>query len=242
MLIIETENYKELSKRAAEILIYEINKKPSSVIGFATGGTPLGLYKNLVRSYKNKSVDFSKIISFNLDEYYPIKKESRDSYFYYMYKNLFDLININKKNINFLNGETKEYKKECKSFEKKINKNPIDIQIIGVGVNGHVAFNEPGTSINSKTRLINLTPETIEINSRFFKKRKENVPKKALTMGIRTIMKSKKIILLASGKNKAKAIKRLIDGPIGKDYPISYFKKHKNLIVIIDKEAGRLLK
>jgi glucosamine-6-phosphate deaminase len=242
MLIVQTKDYNEMSKRACEIIIDEMNRKPDIVLGFATGSTPEGLYKNLIVEYKKKKVDFSKAISFNLDEYYPIKKESKDSYFYYMHRKLFDSININKKNIHILNGEEKNWKKECQEYEEKIRKTPIDIQIIGVGVNGHVAFNEPGSNKNSKTRLVELTPETIDINSRFFKKNKEAVPRNALSMGISTIMSAKKIILLANGKNKANAIKRLIKGPIGKDCPISYFKDHKNLIVIIDNEAWSLLK
>ncbi|MFH1327195.1 MAG: glucosamine-6-phosphate deaminase [archaeon] len=238
MLVIETKNYKEMSKVACIFLIKEILKKPNIVLGFATGSTPLGLYKCLVKEYKKKGVNFSKVKSFNLDEYYPIKKIDKNSYYYYMFRNLFSKVNFEKSNINFLNGETKDAKKECLNYEKKIKKNPIDIQILGVGVNSHIAFDEPGSSFESKTRLVKLTKSTLKQNSKFFKNKKE-IPKKALTMGIKTILRSKKILLLASGKQKAEAISHLLEGKVDKKYPISILKKHKNLIVIVDKEALR---
>jgi glucosamine-6-phosphate deaminase len=236
MKIIKTKNYNELSKTACEILIKEIEKKPNLVIGFATGKTPLGLYKELVKEYKNKKIDFSRIKTFNLDEYYPIKITDKNSYHYYMFKNLFNKINIKKSNINFLNGETKNPKKECLNYEQKIKRNPIDIQILGVGVNGHIGFDEPGSNFNSKTRLIDLSSSTLKRNSRFFNK-KSQMPRKALTMGINTIMNSKKIILLASGKEKKQAIKHLIRGKIDEKWPVSILKNHKNLIAILDKSV-----
>ena len=222
MKIIKTRDYKEMSEKSKKIVIKEIKKKPNLIIAFATGKTPVGLYKELVRQYKKGKVDFSKIKAFNLDEYYPIKKTDKKSYFYYMYKNLFDKINIRKENINLLNGESKNPTAECKNYEKKI-RNKIDLMILGVGVNGHIAFNEPGSLINSKTRLVKL----------------EN-GKKALTIGISTIMKSKKIILLASGKKKARAIKFLTKCKPDSCCPVSFLKKHKNLSVIIDKKVGSL--
>ncbi len=240
MLIIETKDYKKLSKVACDILVKEISKKSSITIGFATGRTQVGLYKELVNLYKKRKVNFSKVKSFNLDEYYPIKKKDKRSFYYYMVQNLFSKVNINKKNINFLNGETKNPKKECLDYEKKIKRDPIDIQILGVGVNGHIAFDEPSSKSNSKTRLVNLTESTMKTN--FGTRNEKDIPKKALTMGIKTIMKSKKIILLASGKEKAKVIRHLIMGKINRKYPVSILKKHKNVIVIIDKRAASLLK
>jgi len=240
MNVIITKNYNELSKKAAEILVEDISKKPNTTIGLATGKTPLGLYKQLMKLYNNKKINFSKVISFNLDEYYPIKKQNKNSYSYYLFKNLFNHINIKKSNINLLNGGTKNPEKECRDYENKIKKNPIDILILGAGINGHIGFNEPGSSYNSKTRLVDLTPETIKINSKFFKEAK--IPKKALTMGVKTIMSSEKIILLASGKDKAKPIKHLINKNPNSRFPVTYLKKHKNLTVIIDKKAAYLLK
>jgi glucosamine-6-phosphate deaminase len=241
MLIIITPNYNELSKRAADIVINEILKKSNLILGLPTGETPVGMYNLLVKFHKNKKLDFSKITCFNLDEYYPIKKTNKNSYYSFMQNNFFSHVNVKKSNINILDSESKNPEKDCILYEKKIKKNPIDLQILGVGINGHIGFNEPGSVLNSKTRVINLTENTIKRNSRFFKNKNE-VPKSALTMGISTIMSAKKLILLANGKNKAKAIRRLVNGPINKDCPVSFLKKHKNLIVIIDKEAGSLLK
>jgi len=228
MKLIKTKNYQQLSKKAAQLIINQIQNKPTSTIGFATGKTPLGLYKRLVKANKKKQIDFSKIKTFNLDEFYPIKKTNKKSFYYQMHKNLFNKINIKKSNINLLNPETKNWKKECQAYENKIKKNPIDLQILGIGINGHIAFNELGSLKTSKTRLVNL-------------KHKSYKPK-ALTIGISTILKSKKLLLLASGKNKAKAIKCMLKGKINKECPASYLRQHKNLIIIIDRKAGRLLK
>jgi len=225
MKIIEARNYKELSKIASEIIIDEILEKPNLVMGFATGETPKKTYKNLIKAYKKKKVDFSKIKTFNLDEFYPIKENDLKSYRKYMLVKLFNKINVDEKNIHLLNGSTKNPEKECLEYEKKINKKPIDLQILGVGENGHIGFNEPGSSRNSKTRLVNLTHRK----------------GKALTIGISTIMKAKKIILLASGKKKAKAIQALIEGKQGNKFPVSFLKEHKNLIVVVDRKAGSLI-
>ena len=232
MNIIKVKDYNELSERASEIIINEILKKPNITIGFATGKTPLGIYMDLVREYKKGKVDFSKIKTFNLDEYYPLKNNDKKSYRHYMFKNLFDKINVKKENINLLNGNSNNFKKECEDYENKIKRNPIDLQILGIGVNGHIGFNEPGSIIGSKTRLVNLAPETISRNK---------YKKEALTVGISTIIKSKKIILLASGKEKARAILGLVKGKKNKNIPASFLRKNKNLIVIIDREAGSLL-
>jgi glucosamine-6-phosphate deaminase len=225
MKLIRVKDYEELSRKAAEIVINQIKLKPNSTIGFATGKTPLGLYKNLVNAYKKKKVDFSKIKAFSLDEFYPIKRTSKKSYSYYLFSKLFNKINVKKENINLLNGEAKNFKKECKEYEEKIRKNPIDLQVLGIGENGHIGFNEPRGDYNSKTRLVELT----------------HIRGKGLTIGIFTIMKSKKIILLASGRKKAKAILSLIKGKIDKNCPASFLRKHKNFIVIIDEKAGSLL-
>jgi len=232
MRIIKTKNYNELSDKASKIIINEILRKPNIVIGFATGKTPLGTYKNLVKEYKKGNVDFSRIKTFNLDEYYSLKKNDKKSYHYYMFKNLFDSINVRKENINLLDGTSKNFKKECKDYEYKIKRNPINIQILGIGTNGHIGFNEPGSNFNSKTRLVDLAPETLKENKYL---------KKALTIGISTIIKSKKIILLAFGKKKAKAVLGLVKGKIDKNLPASFLRKNKNLLVIIDREAGSLL-
>lgn len=230
MKLIKVKDYEQMSAKATEIIIKDIKKKPNLVLGFATGKTSAGLYKNLIAGYKKRKLDFSRIMAFSLDEYYPIKKSNKKSFYYYMHKNLFNKINIKKENINLLNPETKNPGGECFDYENKIKKNKIDIQILGVGVNGHIGFNEPGSLKQSKTRLVELNKETIKIN-------KINKTK-ALTIGISTIMKARKIILIVSGKKKAEAIKHLIKNKENKNWPVTYLKKHKNLIVIVDKEAG----
>jgi len=219
MKLIKTKNYNEMSEKASEIVINDILKKPNLTIAFATGKTPIGLYKNLVKVHQKNKINFSKIKAFNLDEYYPISKKNKDSSSYYLHKKLFDKINIPKKNITLLSGESKNWQRECSNYEKKLNKSKVDLMILGVGVNGHVAFNEPNSEIESKTRLVEL-------------KHKE-VRKKALTIGISTILSAKKIILIASGKKKAKAIKYLTKSNPNKCCPVSFLKKHKNLTVII---------
>ena len=249
-----------MSEKAADIIIKQIKNKPNSVVGFATGKTPLKLYSILAKS----KLDFSIVKTFNLDEYYPIKREDRNSFYYFMHKNLFNKINIKETNTHILNGKAKNPKKECENYEKMIKKKPIDLQILGLGVNGHIAFNEPGAEKTSKTRLVELSQETIKINKlpkisatgnfSLFKsatascgvlnpdlKINKTKSTKALTMGIATLMAAKKIILLASGKNKAEAIKHLIEGKKDKNWPVSFLKGHKNLIVIIDEDAARLL-
>ena len=232
MKIIKVKNYAEMSEKVAEIVIKEIKKKPNLVLGFATGKTTLGMYGELVKAYLEKKVNFSWTTSFNLDEYYPINGKNKKSFYYYMHKNLFNKINIKKENINFLNGEAKNPGGECWDYEIKIKENPIDLQVLGVGVNGHIGFDEPGSKLNSVTRVVELTKETKKIN-------KTN--KKAVTMGISTILKAEKIILLASGKNKAKAIHNLVKGKVNEKWPVSYLRNHKNIIVIVDKGAGRLI-
>lgn len=234
MKIIRAKNYNELSEKAAKIIIKKIRKKPTLTLGLASGKSTKELYKILTK----EKLDLSKIKTFNLDEYYPIKKTDKRSFNYFMFKNLFNKTNVDKSNINFLDPETKNVKKECENYEKKIKRNPIDIQILGVGTNGHIAFNEPGSSPNSKTRLVHLSKETIQSNYKPFKSQ-NRMPKKALTVGIKTILSSKEIILLASGRKKAQAIESLLKG--NKTSPVSFLKNHKNLTLIIDKKAGSLV-
>jgi len=240
MKVIIKKNYEEVSKEATNIIINEINLNPAETVGFATGSTPLGIYKNLIKAYQDKKVDFSKITSFNLDEYYPITKEDSQSYYRFMHDNLFNHINIQKENINILNGLAKDPEKECEKYEEKLKVNRPSIQILGIGSNGHIAFNEPGSSFLSKTRKITLTEKTRKDNARFFEN-PEDVPKFALTMGLSTIFESKKIILLATGEGKAEAIKKLLEEEISSSCPASILRKHKNTIVIIDESAAKLL-
>lgn len=235
-----TENYNSMSEKAASIIIKQIESKPKSVICFATGTTPLETYKLLINAYKNKKVDFSKVVSFNLDEYYPIQKKDKNSYFYYMHKNLFDHINISDENINILNGDCQDPELECLNHAKKIKKHPFDLVILGIGSNGHIGFNEPGSSFEKRIGIVNLTSNTIKDNARFFSSSSQ-VPKQALSLGIKTIMSGKKILVIASGKKKTNAVKDMVKGKINEKCPASILKKHKNCVLILDKDAASQL-
>lgn len=237
MKIIITENYDKMSKIANKIIEQIISKKPKSTIGFATGTTPLRLYDLMAKS----SVDYSKITTFNLDEYIGLSKENEQSYFYFMKSNLFDKIGIKTEQINFANGDIKDYKKECERYSNLLNNHQRDVQILGIGSNGHIAFNEPKTPFNSITHIVKLTKNTIKDNSRLFDN-KNDVPKYAITMGLKEIMQSKKIILLANGENKAKAVFDMSYGPISIKVPASILQLHPDCTVIIDKNAGSLIK
>lgn len=235
MRIIVCDNYDEISLKAAKLVASQVTLKPDSVLGFATGSTPIGLYKKLIEMYNNKEIDFSKVTGFNLDEYYPISPENPQSYHYFMKTNLFDHININKSFIP--DGETKDPKKSCDEYEDMISSyGGIDLQILGIGQNGHIGFNEPDDNLNTSTHLTKLTESTISANSRFFDDIKD-VPTHAITMGISTILKSKKIVLLASGKNKHAAVKELLTENINTNLPATMLKVHPDVVLIVDKEA-----
>ena len=242
MRIIIANNYQGLSRQAAEIIKKQIVKKPDSVLGLATGSTPVGLYKELIELYKKEKLDFSRIVTFNLDEYIGLGPNHPQSYNFFMRNNLFQWININPKNIFIPDGTAKDTKKYCQWYEKKIEtKGGIDLQVLGIGRNGHVGFNEPRAEFVSTTREVSLDDMTVQDNARFFKDASE-VPRKAITMGIATIMKAKQILLLVSGADKASIIYQALKGPITEKVPASILQKHRALTVILDKGAGRLFK
>ncbi|APH20433.1 glucosamine-6-phosphate deaminase [Clostridium botulinum] len=241
MRIIVVDNYEEMSKKAAAMIASQVILKPDSVLGLATGDTPIGMYKEIINIYKNQKMDFSKVRTFNLDEYYGLNREDPQSYYYYMMNNLFNHVNIDENNINIPNGMADDIEIECKEYERKIAKaGGIDLQILGIGVNGHIGFNEPDTSFEAETHLVNLNEKTIESNSRFFSS-KDQVPTKAISMGIRTIMHSKKIILLACGSVKSNAIFKAINDKITPNIPASILQLHKDVVVIVDKKAASKL-
>ena len=237
MKIIICDNYSEMSKTAAKIVADQVNANPESILGLATGSTPIGMYSELADMNKSGKVDFAKVKSFNLDEYYPIADDNPQSYHYFMNENLFSKINIDKKNTHLLDGMCKDTDAECNRFEKMIEESGgIDLQILGIGQNGHIGFNEPSDVLSSRTHLTDLTENTIEANARFFDNISE-VPTKALTMGIGTILCAKKIILLANGKNKHDAVSKLLNSNISTDNPASMLKVHPDVTLICDKEA-----
>lgn len=235
MRTILCKNYEEMSKQAAKIVSSQIILKPESVIGFATGSTPVGLYQNLIKMYKDGELDFSGVTGFNLDEYYPIEKDNSQSYDYFMRENLFKFINM--KETFIPNGSAENPEEECRNYDKKIDEyGGIDLQILGIGQNGHIGFNEPEENLNMNTHITALTENTIKANSRFFESI-DDVPTHALTMGIASIMKSRKIILMASGKDKHNVIKELLTENITTNIPATLLKVHKDVILIADEEA-----
>ncbi|BEP29074.1 glucosamine-6-phosphate deaminase [Helicovermis profundi] len=241
MRIIITENYEEMSFKATQILASQVILKPNSVLGLATGSTPEGMYKGLIKYYREKLIDFSLITTINLDEYYGIKAENEQSYHYYMNKNLFSKININKKNIHIPLSQAKDIEKECKNYDHLIESvGGIDLQVLGIGQNGHIGFNEPDIKFEARTHLVNLDKSTIEANSRFFND-SHDVPKMAISMGIKNIMQSKKIVLLASGIEKSEAIFQMVKGPITPNLPASVLQLHPDVVLIIDKKAASKL-
>lgn len=226
-----------MSKRAAKLVAAQVLLNPQSVLGLATGSTPVGMYNELISMYRAGELDFSQVKTFNLDEYYPIKRDNEQSYFKFMYKNLFSKINIDLYNIHFPDGETDNPVSECENYEKLIAQSGgIDLQILGIGQNGHIGFNEPDVNLNPYTHLTNLTENTIKANSRFFEAYDE-VPRKALTMGIATILRAKKIILLASGFNKSRVVSELIKDGINTSVPATMLKAHPDAILICDRDA-----
>lgn len=241
MLVLKVKDYEELSKRVAGVIADEIRKKQDIVLGLATGETPLGLYRELVRMHKEEGLDFSKVTTFNLDEYVGLPPTHKESYHYFMHENLFKHINIDPSNVYIPDGMVKDIPAYCKWYEKKIKEvGGIDLQILGIGRDGHIGFNEPGSSLSSRTRIKTLSKETIEDNARFFWG-VENVPKTAITMGIQTIMEARLIILLASGKRKAQIVKQAIEGPVSAMVPASIIQFHPKAAVVVDKEAASLL-
>ena len=237
MRVILCENYEEMSLKAANIFAAQLTLKPNSVLGLATGSTPVGMYKKLSEMNNNGEIDFSAVTTFNLDEYYPIKRDNDQSYYTFMRENLFSKINIDLQKTHIPNGETDDPKTECENYEKMIKQaGGIDLQILGIDQNGHIGFNEPDASLNSFTHLTNLTENTIKANSRFFDS-PEEVPRQALTMGISTILTAKKIILLASGASKSRVVAELLNDGINTSIPATLLKTHPDVVLICDKDA-----
>lgn len=235
-------NYEAVSQYAAQKIIAGLLENPKVVLGLATGSTPIGVYQQIINQYRAEELDFSNVTTFNLDEYYPIAGTHPQSYRYFMQENLFDALNVKPEQIHLPNGEASDVEEECKRYEAAIEAaGGIDIQILGIGENGHIAFNEPGTPFGSLTHLVNLTENTLQVNSRFFNDISE-MPKHALTMGIKSIMQSKKILLLATGERKAEVLAQAINGPVTEQLPASVLQLHPDVEFVIDEQAASKLK
>ncbi|MGG0285357.1 glucosamine-6-phosphate deaminase [Peribacillus butanolivorans] len=237
MNIIKVQDYKEMSQSAANIVIRKVKENSKIKLGLATGGTPKGTYDALIEDHMQNNTSYENVTSFNLDEYIGLDSNDPNSYHYYMDQSLFAHININKEQTYLPNGTADSLDKECTRFDKMIETlGGIDLQILGIGQNGHIGFNEPGTSFSSGTHVVALEESTRQANARYFDSIDE-VPTRAITMGIATIMKSKEILLLISGEEKAETLKKLIHGEITEEFPASILKKHNNVTIIADQKA-----
>lgn len=235
--MIKVDNYQQMSEKAAEYIIDRVTKVPGIKLGLATGGTPIGTYKHLIEDYQNNGTSYLNVTTFNLDEYIGLSGEDKNSYRYYMNDLFFNHIDINKEKTHVPQGDVGDMQTECLRYEELIAENGgIDLQILGIGSNGHIGFNEPGTSFQSKTHIVDLAPSTIEANARFFNQLEE-VPTMAITMGISTIMKSKEILLLVSGESKKEALEKLMNGHVDEKFPASILKNHPHVTIIADKAA-----
>jgi glucosamine-6-phosphate deaminase len=239
--LIITNNYDEMSEKAADLFVDLIKKKPNATLGLATGSTPIGLYKKLIEKNKAKEISFKNIITYNLDEYCDIPKEHEQSYYTFMNENLFKHIDINKDNTHLPEGQG-DSKLNAQKYEEALKNAKIDIQLLGIGSNGHIGFNEPGTDFDIGVHDVQLTDNTIKDNARFFENDINKVPKKAITMGIRNILSAETIILVASGVNKSNAIKSIMSGIVDKAVPATALNTHKGKVyVIVDKDAASKL-
>lgn len=239
VLIYDTEE--QIGIAAGNYMCGQVLQKPDSVLGLATGSTPIKAYKQMIDLYSKGVVDFSKVTTFNLDEYVNLDVKDKNSYHTFMHENLFDHVNIPEESINFLDGNAQDLEQECRDYENKIKKaGGIDIQLLGIGSNGHIAFNEPADCFQRWSHVVTLKESTVKDNSRFFKSIDE-VPTQAVTMGIGSIMQAKKILIIALGTNKAKAIKQLIDGNVTPMCPASVLQFHTDVTLMLDKGAASLL-
>ena len=248
MRLIIKDDYNDCSAWTANYVAYRIKafrptaKKPF-VLGLCTGSTPLGMYAELIKMYKAGKISFENVVTFNMDEYIGLGPNDPQSYHYFMHENFFKHVNIPQANIHLLDGLTKDYTKECTRYEEMIKSyGKIHLFVGGVGSDGHIAFNEPGSSLSSHTRVKTLTSETIEANSRFFNGNKSKVPTTVLTVGIGTITEADEVLIIASGDNKARAIHHAVEGSINHMWPISILQMHEHAIIVCDEQATNELK
>ena len=238
MEFIIAESTEDMSRRAADRIASFVEADPSCVLGLATGTTPIGLYACLVDDCAQDKISFADVTTFNLDEYVGIPRDHEQSYWTFMHENLFSGIDVKEENVHVPYGDTKA---DCEAYEKAMEDVSVDIQVLGIGANGHIGFNEPGTPFDEETHIVTLTEKTRQDNARFFEGDINKVPTHAITMGIATIMKAKKILMVATGENKADAIKAMVEGEISTDCPASVLQNHKDVVVIVDEAAASKL-
>lgn len=237
MNIVRAKNYEEMSKKACEFVIDRLQKTENPVLGLATGSTPEGMYKCLIEQNKQNQISFQDVTTFNLDEYIGLTDDHPNSYHYFMQENFFKHIDIQSDQTHLPNGVADDLEAECKRYEQLLaDAGGIDLQILGLGTNGHIAFNEPGSDFNGKTSIVDLAQATLDANARFFDSI-DDVPTQAVTMGIGTIMEAREIVLLVSGANKADALAGTINGEVTEALPSSVLQRHPNVTIIADEEA-----
>ena len=237
MKIYVSEDYKDMSRKAANIVSAHVILNPSCVLGLATGSTPIGMYKQLIDWYNKGDLDFSQVKSVNLDEYVGLAPTHDQSYRYFMQHNLFDHVNIDPANTNVPNGLADHPEAECERYNQVIRSmGGIDVQVLGMGHNGHIGFNEPGQAFELETHVVDLTERTIEANARFFAS-KDEVPKRAITMGIKSIMQARQILVVVSGEDKADIVQKAFFGPVVPEVPASILQMHPNVVLCGDKAA-----
>ena len=240
--IIRTKDYADMSRKAANIISAQVIMKPDCVLGLATGGTPVGIYEKLVERYNEGDLDFSEVTSVNLDEYRGLPKEHPESYWSFMHRNLFDKVNIDPAKINLPDGTNPDAEDACAKYNQIIHAvGGIDLQLLGIGHDGHIGFNEPGEAFELETHCVDLTPATIEANKRFFDGNEDLVPKQAYTMGIRTIMQARKVLMVVNGAGKAEIVKKAFFGPVTPEVPASILQLHPDFILVGDEEALSLI-
>lgn len=238
MRVIIANDYKDLSRKAAAIMANQLWIKPDSVMGLATGSTPVATYEELIRHHKEEGLSFSKMVAFNLDEYYGLSPEHDQSYAYFMNDNLFKHVDVNRNLLHIPSGQAEDIQVECDAYEAQIKAaGGVDLQLLGIGRNGHIGFNEPDLKFEAKTHLVKLDQDTIDANARFFDSA-DLVPREAISMGIKTIMHARKVLLLASGASKQEAVYDMMFGLIRPEMPASVLQLHPNVIVIVDKDAA----
>ncbi len=241
MKIIKTANYDEMSRKAANIIAAQMILKPNSVLGLATGSSPVGTYKELIQKNQAGDIDFSDITTVNLDEYRGLPRDNDQSYYYFMNDNLFNHVNIDKSRTHVPNGMVEDAEKECGDYEALIKElGGVDLQLLGLGHNGHIGFNEPSDEFDKVTHCVDLQESTIEANKRFFASI-DDVPRQAYTMGIGTIMAAKKILVVVSGADKAEIVKKAFTGPVTPNVPASILQMHPDVTVVCDAEAYKMI-
>ena len=237
MKIYKAKDYKDMSRKAANIISAQVIMKPNCVLGLATGSTPIGTYDQLVEWYNKGDLDFSEVTTVNLDEYKGLPRTNDQSYYYFMHQHLFDRVNIDPERTNVPNGMEPDAEKECGRYEELIRSlGGVDLQLLGLGHNGHIGFNEPGEAFEKETHCVDLTESTIEANKRFYASA-DDVPKQAYTMGIKTIMQAKKILIVVNGENKADIVERAFFGPVTPEVPASILQLHNDVTLVGDEAA-----